>query len=328
MKKILITGAAGQIGTELTEALRARYGRENVIATDLRLPADLSLSQNGIFDTLDVLDTNQITRLMQKHEIGTIYHLAALLSATGESSPNLAWKVNVNGLYNMLETARQYKCALFFPSSIGAFGPNTPKDNTPQDTIMRPTTMYGITKVAGELLCDYYFKRFGVDSRGLRFPGLISHVAEPGGGTTDYAVSIFYDAIRYKKFTCYLRPDTCLDMMYMPDALRAMIELMESEPALLIHRNAYNLTAMNFTPAEIAAEIEKHLPDFEIEYEVDPARQAIADSWPNYMDDSCARQEWGWRPEYDLPRMAKEMIEVLSRKLLGEGALDISGRKY
>jgi nucleoside-diphosphate-sugar epimerase len=328
MKKILITGAAGQIGTELTETLRKRYGRENVIATDVRMPSDSSLSSDGIFDILDVTDQNQITRLMQKYEIGTIYHLAAVLSATGESSPNLAWKVNVNGLYNMLEAARQYRCSLFFPSSIGAFGPSTPKNNTPQDTIMRPTTMYGITKVAGELLCDYYFKRFGVDTRGLRFPGLISHVAEPGGGTTDYAVSIFYDAIRYKKFTCYLRPDTCLDMMYMPDALRAMIELMEAEPASLIHRNAYNLTAMNFTPAEIAAEIEKHLPDFEIEYEVDPVRQAIADSWPDYMDDSAARQEWGWRPEYDLPRMTKEMIEVLIRKLLGESARDVTSRKY
>jgi nucleoside-diphosphate-sugar epimerase len=328
MKKILIAGAAGQIGTEFTGVLRGRYGRENVIATDVRMPSDASLSSEGIFDILDVTDPNQITRLMQKYEVGTIYHLAALLSATGESRPNLAWKVNVNGLYNILEAARQYQCALFFPGSIGAFGPTTPKDNTPQDTIMRPTTMYGITKVAGELLCDYYFKRFGVDTRGLRFPGLISHVAEPGGGTTDYAVSIFYDAIKYRRFTCYLKPDTCLDMMYMPDALRAMIELMEANPTRLLHRNAFNLTAMNFTPAELTREIQKHIPEFEIEYEIDPVRQAIADSWPNYMDDSCARQEWGWKPEYDLPRMTKEMIEVLSKKLLGESALDVTGRKF
>jgi nucleoside-diphosphate-sugar epimerase len=317
MKKILIAGAAGQIGTELTGVLRGRYGRENVIATDVRVPSDSSLSSDGIFDILDVTDQNQITRLMQKYEVGTIYHLAALLSATGESRPNLAWKVNVNGLYNMLEAARQYKCALFFPSSIGAFGPTTPKDNTPQDTIMRPNTMYGITKVAGELLCDYYYKRFGVDIRGLRFPGLISHVAVPGGGTTDYAVSIFYEAIKHRKFTCYLSSDTCLDMMYMPDALRAMIELMEADPSYLIHRNAYNVTAMNFTPKEVAEEIRKYIPEFEIEYEIDPVRQAIADSWPNYMDDSCARQEWGWKPEYDLSKMTKEMITVLSKKLSG-----------
>lgn len=317
MKKILIAGAAGQMGTELTTALRGRYGRENVIATDVRMASDSSVSSEGIFDILDVTDQNQITRLMQKYEIGTIYHLAALLSASGESRPNLAWKVNVNGLYNMLEAARQYKCALFFPSSIGAFGPTTPKDNTPQDTIMRPTTMYGITKVAGELLCDYYFKRFGVDTRGLRFPGLISHVAEPGGGTTDYAVSIFYDAIKHRKFTCYLGSDTCLDMMYMPDALRAMIELMEADPSHLIHRNAFNLSAMNFTPKEVAEEIRKYIPEFEIEYEIDPVRQAIADSWPNYMDDSCARQEWGWKPEYDLSKMTKEMITVLSKNLSG-----------
>ena len=327
MKKILITGAAGQIGTELTEDLRKRYGRENVIASDVCMPTEPGLSSDSIYDILDVTDSNQITRVMQKYEVGIVYHLAALLSASGESRPNLAWKVNVNGLYNILEAARQYQCALFFPSSIGAFGPNTPKDNTPQDTIMKPNTMYGITKVTGELLCDYYYKRFGIDTRGLRFPGLISHETEPGGGTTDYAVSIFYDAIRYRKFTCYLKPDTCLDMMYMPDAVRAMIELMEANSSGLIHRNSFNLTAMNFTPAEIAEEIRKHIPEFEIEYEIDPVRQAIADSWPNYMDDSCARQEWGWKPEYDLPRMTKEMIEVLSRKLWGECSFDVTGRK-
>ena len=315
MKKILITGAAGQIGTELTSALRDKYGRENVIATDVRLPQDSSLKHDGIFDLLDVLNPHQITRLIQKYDVSTVYHLAALLSASGESRPNLAWQVNVNGLYHILEAARQYRCVLFFPSSIGAFGPTTPKNNTPQDTIQRPDTIYGVTKVTGELLCDYYHKRFGLDTRGLRFPGLISHVTEPGGGTTDYAVSIFYDAIKYKRFTCYLKPDTRLDMMYMPDAIRAMIELMEAEGSKLIHRNSFNVTAMNFTPQEICKEIKKYIPEFEIEYEIDPVRQAIADSWPNYMDDSSARQEWGWRPEYDLPKMTKDMIEVLSKKL-------------
>ena len=315
MKKILITGAAGQIGTELTSALRDKYGRENVIATDVRLPQNSSLKHDGIFDLLDVLNPHQITRLIQKYDVSTVYHLAALLSASGESRPNLAWQVNVNGLYHILEAARQYRCVLFFPSSIGAFGPTTPKNNTPQDTIQRPDTIYGVTKVTGELLCDYYHKRFGLDTRGLRFPGLISHVTEPGGGTTDYAVSIFYDAIKYKRFTCYLKPDTRLDMMYMPDAIRAMIELMEAEGSKLIHRNSFNVTAMNFTPQEICKEIKKYIPEFEIEYEIDPVRQAIADSWPNYMDDSSARQEWGWRPEYDLPKMTKDMIEVLSKKL-------------
>jgi nucleoside-diphosphate-sugar epimerase len=315
MKKILITGAAGQIGTELTSALRDKYGRENVIATDVRLPQDSSSKPDGIFDLLDVLDAHKITRVMQKYEIGTVYHLAALLSASGESRPNLAWQVNVNGLYHILEAARQYRCVLFFPSSIGAFGPTTPKNNTPQDTVQRPDTIYGVTKVTGELLCDYYYKRFALDTRGLRFPGLISHVTEPGGGTTDYAVSIFYDAIKYKRFTCYLKPDTRLDMMYMPDAIRAMIELMEAQGSKLIHRNSFNVTAMNFTPQELGKEIKKHIPEFEIEYEIDPVRQAIADSWPDYMDDSAARNEWGWRPEYDLPKMTKDMIKVLSKKL-------------
>lgn len=316
LKKILITGAAGQIGTELTAALRERCGRANVIASDIRVPSDEGLRHNGWFEFLDVLDPHPITRVMQKYEVGTVYHLAAVLSATGESRPNVAWQVNVNGLYNILEAARQYHCSLFFPSSIGAFGPSTPKDGTPQETIQRPDTIYGVTKVAGELICDYYHKRFGLDTRGLRFPGLISYVTEPGGGTTDYAVSIFYDAIKYQKYTCYLKPETCLDMMYMPDAIRAMIELMEADGSKLAHRNAFNVTAMNFTPAQIASEIKKHIPKFEIEYEIDPVRQAIADSWPNSMDDSAARKEWGWKPQYDLAQMTKEMIEVLSKKLL------------
>jgi nucleoside-diphosphate-sugar epimerase len=315
MKKILVTGAVGQIGSELTTALRRRYGKDKVVATDIRMPADVELRDSGPFEFLDVTDPNHITRVMQIHEVGTIYHLGAILSAVGESRPGVAWQINMNGLYNFLEAARQYQCSLFFPSSIGAFGKNTPQDNTPQDTIQRPDTIYGVTKVAGELLCDYYHKRFGLDTRGVRFPGLISYETEPGGGTTDYAVDIFYQAIRHKKYTCYLKPDTYLDMMYMPDALHAMIGLMEADGAKLIHRNAFNVTAMSFTPKMLAEEIRKHIPGFTIDYDIDPVRQAIADSWPNSMDDSCARKEWGWKPEYDLARMTREMIDVLTRKL-------------
>ena len=253
MKKMLVTGAIGQIGSELVSALRQRYGADTVVATDIRMPTDKELRDGGPFEFLDVTDSNHITRVMSMYEIGTIYHLAAVLSAVGESRPNIAWQINMNGLYHVLEAARQYKCQIFFPSSIGAFGPGTPQDQTPQDTIQRPDTMYGVTKVAGELLCDYYYKRFNVDARGVRFPGLISYVAEPGGGTTDYSVAIFYEAIRHKKFTCYLRPNTYLDMMYMPDALRAIIELMEADGTKLIHRNAFNISAMSFNPDQLAA---------------------------------------------------------------------------
>ena len=312
MKKILVTGAVGQIGSELTAALRKEYGENHVVATDIRMPTDVDLRDSGPFEFLDCLDPNHITRVMQMHKTDTIYHLAAILSAVGETKPAQAWQVNMNGLYNMLEAARQYHCALFVPSSIGAFGPSTPLDGTPQDTIQRPDTIYGVTKVAGELLCDYYHRRFGLDTRGLRFPGLVSYETEPGGGTTDYAVEIYLEAVRYKKYKCYLRSDTSLDMMYMPDALRAMIELMEAEPSKLKHRNAFNVTAMNFTPGQVADEIRKHIPEFEITYEVDPTRQAIADSWPNYMDDSAARQEWGWKPTYDLARMTVDMLEKLT----------------
>ncbi|MFQ5498768.1 MAG: L-threonine 3-dehydrogenase [Candidatus Zixiibacteriota bacterium] len=297
MKRILVTGAVGQIGSALAIALRKQYGDANIIASDIRMPTDVDLRDSGPFEFLDCLDPHHITRVMQIHKIDTIYHLAAILSAIGETRPNQAWLVNVNGLYNMLEAARQYGCAIFLPSSIGAFGKSTPKDNTPQDTIQRPETIYGVTKVAGELLCDYYHHRFGLDTRGLRFPGLISYEAEPGGGTTDYAVDIFYEAIKHKKYTCYLRGDTSLDMMYMPDAIRAMIELMEADSEKLVHRNAFNVSAMNFTPEDIAREIRAHMPEFTIDYQIDPVRQTIADSWPNYVDDSCARNEWGWKPE-------------------------------
>lgn len=310
-KQILITGSIGQIGSELTTALREKYGADQVIATDIRMPQDIELRDAGPFEFLDVQDPHHITRVLQIYNIGTIYHLAAVLSAKGEISPNIAWQVNINGLYNMLEAARQYQCALFFPSSIGAFGASTPKKNTPQDTIQRPTTVYGVTKVTGELLCDYYFHRFGVDTRGVRFPGLVSYVTEPGGGTTDYAVEMFFEAVKHKHYTCYLHPETNLDMMYMPDAICAMIELMEADASKLIHRNAFNITAMNFNPSTLAKEIQKHISDFQIDYEVDPVRQKIADSWPDNIDDSAARKEWGWNPKYDLPKMTEDILKKI-----------------
>jgi nucleoside-diphosphate-sugar epimerase len=315
MKTILVTGSLGQIGSELVTGLRRRYGEDRIVASDIRQPATTELRADGPFESLDCLAPDNITRVMQLYNVDTIFHLAAILSAIGESKPNQSWQVNVIGLHNMLEAARQYHCALFFPSSIGAFGRSTPKHNTPQDTIQRPETMYGVTKVTGELLCDYYHKRFGLDTRGLRFPGLISYETEPGGGTTDYAVEIFAEALKHKQYTCYLREDTSLDMMYMPDAIRAMIELMEADPSKLLHRNAFNITAMNFTPGQLASEIRKHIPEFSINYDVDPVRQSIADSWPDCMDDSAAHEEWGWRPRYDLQRMTEDMIEVLSARL-------------
>ena len=324
MRRILVTGAVGQIGSELTLLLRRTYGGDRVIATDVRMPTDVELRDSGPFEFLDVLDPHHITRVMQLHRVDTIYHLAALLSAVGETRPNQAWQINMGGLYNMLEAARQYHCALFFPSSIGAFGPTTPKQATPQVTIQRPTTIYGVTKVAGELLCDYYHERFRLDTRGLRFPGLVSSHTQPGGGTTDYAVDIFVDALAHGRYTCYLREDTRLDMMYMPDALRAMVELMEANPARLRHRNAFNITAMNFTPAMLAGEIRKHIPAFTIDYDVDPARQAIADSWPDAVDDSAAREEWGWKPAYDLEAMTRSMLDALRQR--GRSTADLGRR--
>jgi len=311
MKRILVTGAVGQIGSELTLALRARYGGDAVVASDVRMPQDPSLRDGGPFEFVDCMDPHHLTRVMQIHRVDTIYHLAALLSAVGEQRPLQAWQLNVNGLVNVLEAARQYKCALFFPSSIGAFGPDTPRKRTPQVTIQRPTTMYGVTKVVGEMLCEDYHRRFATDTRGLRFPGLISYQTEPGGGTTDYAVEIFRQALQHGVYTCYLRADARLPMMYMPDAIRAMIELMEAEPARLIHRNAYNLGAIDFTPAEIAEAIKKRIPAFHIEYAVDPRRQAIADSWPESVDDSAAREEWKWAPRYRLDAIVDEMLQKM-----------------
>ncbi|MBT5266584.1 MAG: NAD-dependent epimerase/dehydratase family protein [Rhodospirillaceae bacterium] len=317
MRGILVTGALGQIGSELVPALRERYGADLVVASDLRMSPSGSDQAEGPYAHVDCTDPSQILEVVRRHEIGTIYHLAALLSRVAEEKPQVAWTVNMGGLYNVLEVARQYDCAVFSPSSIGAFGPSTPRDQTPQVTIQRPTSMYGVTKVAGELLGDFYAARFGVDTRGLRLPGLISHIALPGGGTTDYAVDIFYQAIRYRHYSCFLRPDSCLDMMYMPDAIRAMITLMEADETSLTHRNAYNVAAMSFTPDRLAQEIQVHIPDFVIDYEVDPVRQAIADSWPRSLDDSAARTDWGWAPDYDLASMTADMIARLRGKLGG-----------
>lgn len=314
MQKILVTGATGQIGTALVPALRERYGPANVVAAGHSAkPAPALLS--GPYVSLDILDRAQLSKIVKEHNIDTIFHLAALLSAKAETQPEPAWEINVNGLRHVLETARAAGCAVFHPSSIGAFGPSTPADLTPQVTIQRPTTLYGVAKVTGELLCDYYFTRYGVDTRGVRFPGLISYEARPGGGTTDYAVDIFYAALKEKHYTCFLAPGTYLDMMYMDDAIRAAIMVMEADPAKLIDRNAFNVTAMSFAPEELAAEIVKHLPGFTMDYQVDPLRQAIADSWPNRLDDSAARQQWGWQPQYDLASMTKEMLERLGEKL-------------
>ncbi|WP_301666061.1 L-threonine 3-dehydrogenase [uncultured Alistipes sp.] len=310
MKRILIVGAGGQIGSELTTYLRKIYGDANVIATDVReCPA---LAEQGPFEVLDALDITAMASIVSRYRIDTIFNLVALLSAVGEKNPQLAWKINIGALTNSLEVARDRKCAVFTPSSIGAFGPSSPKDKTPQDTVMRPTTMYGVCKVTGELMGDYYHTRFGVDARSVRFPGLISNVTLPGGGTTDYAVEIYYEAIRNGRFTCPVPSDVYMDMMYMPDALRACVELMEADPAKLVHRNSFNIASMSFTPEIICAEIRKRMPDFTMDYDVDPVKESIARSWPNSLDDTCAREEWGWKPEWDLSRMTDDMLEHIA----------------
>ena len=315
MERILVTGSVGQIGSELTLALRERYGNDNVVAGGRKTQPSEELRNSGPFEIADCTDIEAVNRVVVKYRIDAIYHLAALLSAVAENNPQLAWQVNVNALVNVLEVAREHDCAVFTPSSIGAFGPSTPADNTPQDTIQRPTSMYGVTKVSGELLCDYYHEKFGVDTRGLRYPGIISYVTLPGGGTTDYAVQIFYDAIKQGRYTCFLKQGTKLDMMYMPDAIKGAIAIMEADSSKLKHRNAFNVSAMSFAPEDISAEVRKLIPDFTMDYEVDPLRQSIADSWPNSMDDSAAREEWGWQPDYDLPRMCEDMIAKLTPKL-------------
>jgi nucleoside-diphosphate-sugar epimerase len=315
MATILVTGALGQIGTELVPALRARYGAARVIATDLKVLPPAGAAALAPYGHLDCTEAHQLHEAVRRYDVGTIYHLAALLSATAEAAPQLAWSVNMSGLYNVLEVAREYGCKVFFPSSIGAFGPSTPRDDTPQVTMQRPTTIYGVTKVAGELLCDYYTDRFGIDTRGLRLPGLISYVAAPGGGTTDYAVEMFYHAVRYGRYTSFLAPGTRLDMMYMPDALAAVVDLMEADPARLRFRNAYNVKAMSVTPEDIAAAIAARVPGFTLDYEVDPVRQAIADSWPRSMDVSAARSDWGFAPKFDLAAMTDDMLARIREKL-------------
>jgi nucleoside-diphosphate-sugar epimerase len=315
MKKIMVTGAVGQIGSELTMALRKKYGNDNVLATGHKTKPSKSLLESGPFEFINVSKRETFDDLIKKYKIDTIYHMSAILSAAGEKNPKLCWDVNMNGTYNILEAAVDHKLVrVFIPSSIAAFGPETPRINTPNDTILKPKTMYGVTKVAGELLCDYYVKRFNIDVRGCRYPGIISYETLPGGGTTDYAVAIFFEAVKNKKYKCFLREDTRLPMMYMPDCLKATFDLMEADFSKLKHHADFNVTAMSFSAGELAAEIKKHLPEFRATYEPD-FRQAIADSWPESIDDSAARQEWGWKPDYDLARMTADMLAVLQNRL-------------
>lgn len=314
MEKIMITGALGQIGTELTLKLREIYGMDNVLATDLRRPEAGAKVLEGPFEELDVTDAERMDKLASAFNADTIMHMAALLSATAEKDPVFAWNLNMGGLLNALEVARKYNMQFFTPSSIGAFGPSTPADNTPQVTVQRPTTMYGVNKVSGELLCDYYFHRFGVDTRGVRFPGLISHVKEPGGGTTDYAVEIYFKAIREGKYTSYINSGTFMDMMFMDDAIDAIIKLMEAPSENLKDRNAFNVTAMSVDPEMIAASIRKLVPDFELDYDVDPVREGIAQSWPDSIDATEAKEQWGFDPKFDLDAMTKEMLNAIKLK--------------
>ncbi len=316
MKNILVIGSTGQIGSELTLALRDNYGPGNVVAGGhKRKPSSEKLQNSGPYEIADCLNPKALAALIEKYRIDTIYHLAALLSATSEKNPKLAWEVNIQGLINVLDLAKSYQCAVFFPSSIGVFGDSTPKDNTPQDTIQRPSTIYGITKLTGELLCDYYFNKYNIDVRGVRYPGLISYETLPGGGTTDYAVEIFYEALKSQNYSCFLKEDTYLDMMYMPDAVKAAMQLMEADSKRLLHRNGYNVSAMSFSPRELSQEIKKWISEFKISYDIDSIRQSIADSWPNSMDDTAAREEWDWQPDYDLAKMSKDMLEKLKLKL-------------
>ena len=311
MKNILIIGSTGQIGSELTMKLRHIYNGNVVAGYIPGAEPKGELKESGPSAVVDITNAQQIADTVAQYNIDTIYNLAALLSAVAETKPQLAWKIGVGGLCNVLEVAREKQCAVFTPSSIGSFGPGTPKDQTPQDTLQRPKTMYGVTKVTGELLSDYYFNRFGVDTRSVRFPGLISYVTPPGGGTTDYAVDIYYSAVKGEHFKCPIAAGTYMDMMYMPDALRAAIEIMEADPAKLVHRNSFNIASMSFEPDTIYHKIQEYIPEFRMDYEVDSLRQGIAESWPNSLDDSCAREEWNWKPEYDLDGMTRDMIEKL-----------------
>jgi nucleoside-diphosphate-sugar epimerase len=314
IKKILFIGANGQIGSELTLAFRKIYGNENVIATDLNPAFKAEIADNGPTDQLDVLDRKKLEQLIDKYQIDAIVHLAAILSAVGEKNSQLAWNINMNGTMNVLEVAREKGIKrIFIPSSIAVFGPTTPCDNTPQDTVLQPSTMYGVTKVAGELLGDYYVQKYGMDIRGLRYPGIISYETLPGGGTTDYAVAIFYEAVKHGKFECFLKEDTMLPMMYMPDCLKATTDLFMADFGKLKHHAGFNVGAFSVTPKALAESIKKFIPNFEITYKPD-FRQAIADSWPNSIDDSAAREEWGWKPQYDLDAMTEDMLRVIGEK--------------
>ena len=316
MKNVLVIGSTGQIGSELTRELRKRYGNDSIVAGYIKgAEPKGELKESGPSAEADVTNPEMIADVVKKYNIDTIYNLAALLSVVAEKKPQLAWKIGIDGLWNILEVARENNCAVFTPSSIGSFGLSTPHTQTPQDTVQRPGTIYGVSKVTTELLSDYYFKKYGVDTRSVRFPGLISYVTPPGGGTTDYAVDIYYAAVRGEKFVCPIKKGTLMDMMYMPDGLHAAISLMEADPTRLVHRNGFNIASMSFDPEEIFNAIKRYKPEFEMEYDVDPLKQGIADSWPDSLDDSCARAEWNWKPQYDLDAMTVDMLKNLEAKL-------------
>ena len=313
MKKILVTGAFGQIGSELIPSLWEKFGKENVVAVGNR---NIPEGFDGLVEKLRMPDRDGLEALIKKHDIGTIYHLVSLLSATGEEKPGFTWDLNMQSLKDALDLSVENGIKVFWPSSIAAFGPTTPRDNTPQRTILEPTTMYGVTKVAGELMCQYYFNKFNLDVRSVRYPGIISYKTPPGGGTTDYAVAIFYEALQTGRYECFVKADTVLPMMYMDDAVKATIDLMEADPSLLTIRTSYNLAAISFTVTQLAEEINKHVK-VEVSYKPD-SRQAIADSWPKSIDDSQARQDWGWNHSYDLEKMTVVMLEELKKKFEAE----------